>query len=810
MTDSERLPALIRMEQNGDQSVEGASSQTMGRNADRMAGTYGYSMEEAEEAKIPLSQYLWILKRHRFRISGFIAAAVISTLIVSARLTPIFESTATVDIDRQTPPGVVGQDSTRGAQNDADQFLATQIKLVQSDSVLRPVDRRFHLREHELQSMDAARADDAPVVLKRLKVARPPNTYLLLISYRSPDPQLAADASNAIAQSYLEHSYNIRLRSSASLSEFMEKQLDELKAKMERSSQALAGFERDLNVISPEEKTNILSSRLLQLNSEYTSAQGDRLKKEAAFESVRDGSMEAALATPQGESLRHLADHLNEAREQFTEIKTHYGANHPEYRRAAAKVSEIESAIEATRTQIGRRVEVEFRESERRESMVKQALADGKAEFDHMNARSFEYQAVKREAEADKNLYAELIRKIKEAGINAGFQNSSIRIADPARPGLNPVFPSIPLNTMLAFLFSALAAVGAAVISDLLDKTIRDPEQVARTLRTEVIGSLPLMKNRNAAGLGARAIEASSNGASEHQNGVAENGLVTNGVVSNGSEKNGFGKNGVVNNSAVGKSSGKNGVINNRSGKNGVSKNNSGKNAVGKRDERDLSGFGESVRTLRNSILLGNFDRQYRSLLVTSAAPGEGKTTTAANLAAAHAEQGKRTLLIDGDLRRPSVHRNFNLPSAVGLSNALLGEIPWRAAVIEAKGNPGLHILPAGPPSRRASDLIGRGLVELLAEASAEFDLVMLDAPPLLGFAEPLQMATAVDGVIVVARAGQTSRKAVATVLATLNRLRAHVVGVVLNEVHKELSDSYYYYGYYRSYYRPVEEEVHS
>jgi len=263
------------------------------------------------------------------------------------------------------------------------------------------------------------------------------------------------------------------------------------------------------------------------------------------------------------------------------------------------------------------------------------------------------------------------------------------------------------------------------------------------------------MKNRNAAGLGARAIEAGSNGSSGHKNGAG--------------------------------------------GKTGDK---------ARHDERDLSGFGESIRTLRNSILLGSFDRQYRSLLVTSAAPGEGKTTTAANLAAAHAEQGKRTLLIDGDLRRPSVHRNFNLPSVVGLSNALLGEIPWREAVIEAPGVPNLHILPAGPPSRRASDLIGRGLVELLAEASADFDLVMLDAPPLLGFAEPLQMATAVDGVIVVARAGQTSRKAVATVLATLNRLRAKVVGVVLNEVHKELSDSYYYYGYYRSYYRPV-EEVH-
>jgi capsular exopolysaccharide synthesis family protein len=223
--------------------------------------------------------------------------------------------------------------------------------------------------------------------------------------------------------------------------------------------------------------------------------------------------------------------------------------------------------------------------------------------------------------------------------------------------------------------------------------------------------------------------------------------------------------------------------------------------------DKDTSGFLESVRTLRNSILLASFERRYRSLLVTSAAPSEGKTTTAANLAAAHAEQGLRTLLIDGDLRRPSVHRNFSISSAIGLSNVLLGELAWRDAVQQITGVPGLDVLPAGPPSRRAGDLVGRGMVELLAEATSEYDLVVLDAPPLLGFAEPLQMATAVDGVIVVARAGQTSRKSVATVLATLNRLRVKVVGLVLNEVHKELSDSYYYYGYYRSYNQPAEQE---
>lgn len=133
--------------------------------------------QEPEEARIPISQYLWIFKRHRWRILGFCAAVVLITVIVSARLTPIFESTATVDVDRQTPAGVVGQEAASSVMNDADQFLATQMKLVQSDGVLRPVDERFRLRQREGQSSTGTeRGDAAPIVLKRLRVTRPPNT----------------------------------------------------------------------------------------------------------------------------------------------------------------------------------------------------------------------------------------------------------------------------------------------------------------------------------------------------------------------------------------------------------------------------------------------------------------------------------------------------------------------------------------------------------------------------------------------------------------------------------------------------------
>jgi succinoglycan biosynthesis transport protein ExoP len=226
--------------------------------------------------------------------------------------------------------------------------------------------------------------------------------------------------------------------------------------------------------------------------------------------------------------------------------------------------------------------------------------------------------------------------------------------------------------------------------------------------------------------------------------------------------------------------------------------------ALVKSGEHDqvLSNYEEAIRTLRNSILLTDFDRQLKSVLLTSASPSEGKSTVAAHLAATHAGQHKRTLLIDGDLRRPSVHRLFQVPNSVGLANVLLEQISWRDAVIRMDAPKGLDILPAGPSTRRASDLMGMGLAQLIEEATREYDLVVLDAPPLLGFAEPLQMATAVDGVIVVARAGDTSRKALSSVIATLARLRANLVGVVLNEVHRQVSAGYYYYyGHYSKYY---------
>lgn len=190
-----------------------------------------------------------------------------------------------------------------------------------------------------------------------------------------------------------------------------------------------------------------------------------------------------------------MADRLDEARETFAVIKSQYGAGHPEYKKAASQVAELETQFASLKTNITQRVSLEYQEAVNRETMLKQAVADVKTEFDRINARSFEYKAVKQEADADKGLYNELVRKIKEAGINSSFQNSSIRLSDSARPPLKPVFPDLQMNGLLAFLFSLLLGAGAVILADQMDNSIQDPEQVQRELKTEVLGSLPIVRS---------------------------------------------------------------------------------------------------------------------------------------------------------------------------------------------------------------------------------------------------------------------------------------------------------------------------
>ncbi len=236
------------------------------------------SADEPEEAQLPLSHYVWLVRTHWIQMCAFIAFAVIATAMVTARLTPLYEAKTNLYLDRNAAKNLVGQDSQSGSANkgDTDNYLASQIDIVQSDAVLRPVKKQFGLEalpkdSSEASRIRAERQNAAPAKLPGLTVTRPPNTYLLAISYQSPNPVRAAQVANAIADSYQTRIFEMRLDDSGKLKGFMGKQLADLEDKTRASQEKVASLEKELAMINPDQKTNIASSSLQQVTTNYGS-----------------------------------------------------------------------------------------------------------------------------------------------------------------------------------------------------------------------------------------------------------------------------------------------------------------------------------------------------------------------------------------------------------------------------------------------------------------------------------------------------------------------------------------------------------
>ena len=207
------------------------------------------------------------------------------------------------------------------------------------------------------------------------------------------------------------------------------------------------------------------------------------------------------------------------------------------------------------------------------------------------------------------------------------------------------------------------------------------------------------------------------------------------------------------------------------------------------------SPISEQYRTVRTNIQFASVDEEIRSLLVTSSAPGEGKSSTTANLAIVYAQQGKRVLLIDADLRKPTIHYTFRLDNLRGLSNVLVGEIPLEDAIHQSEVN-NLDVMSCGPiPPNPAELLASRKMEKILAEAKLTYDIILFDTPPVLAVTDAQILAKIVDGSILVVRSGETEIEPAQKAKEAVAPAKAKLLGVVLNGREKKQSNYYYYYG---------------
>ncbi len=672
------------------------------------------------EAGASLVQFGKILRRQKWLISGFMVLATIAAVALTFTLPKLYQSTAIVKLDRHSATGVVGQEASQTSSiDDMDQVITTQMQLAESDPVLRPIAEKYHLleQEHQLRRWffwdlspgNAGMKRAAPVGLRRLKVMRPPNTYLINISYRSYDPQLAANVANGIAMSLIDHANDTGNRSYKQVSALIANNMKDLRVKMDASARRLAQFQKELNMVDPEQRTTVLAARLTQLNTEFTTAQAERLHKEAVLDTVGKSHTLAAAEAAEAEGRSNLLDNtlerLDAARQQFAAARSYYGENHPEYRKAKEQVEELQAQIDRRQAGVGDKTEAEYQQAFGRENRLHHVVEQAKAEVDSTKERALQYEQLKSEADNDRKIYEDLLTRTREADINNQFHDATIQMVAEARPSYEAVFPKLLLNIPVAIILSLIVGIAGALVRDALDTTFSDAEDVASRLRVDVLAAIP----------GARRLPSVSR---------------PNDPLKKQSEP------------------------------------------VRRRSAELAARYGQAIRALRNAIATATLDRPIRSVLMTSPNPSEGKSTTAVNLAVASAQVGRKVLLVDADLRRPSLHKHFDLSATVGLSDVLGRGVPVGDAIVKID-ELNLYIMPAGPVSRHASDLI------------------IVDGPPLLGVAESQEMAGMVDGVVVLTKAGSTTGRAVAETLASLMRARANVLGVVMNQV-KPCSSAYY------------------
>jgi succinoglycan biosynthesis transport protein ExoP len=700
-----------------------------------------------------LYDYLLILRKHQWLIVSFLLAVVTIVSIATFRMKPVYTANAKIEIDRENTNILPFQ----GADSydymiDLENYIETQSRILTSETLALQTIRNMSLAanaefsgggDSEAIATGSLKNQKLPseigAFLGSLSVKRIPNTRLMEVTFESTNPQLAARVLNAHLENYIEQNYRSRYEATTDASKWLQSELDELSVKVRRSEDARIAYERTNQIWTLDDKNNVTTQRLGDLNKQLTDAQSDSLKKQALYEFAKSGDLDAVPQLRDNLVLQDMQKRRGELSSQYTDAVNQYGPNFPKVQRLQAQMKELDEQMIRERKGITAQLESDYREAKQHEELLSRALDDQKAEVNVMSGKMIEYNVLKREAEANKTLYDSLQTKLKEAQISSGLKSSNIRVVDPAMIPSTPSRPAKTRNIALAFLVGLVGGIGLALLREYLDNTVKTPDDVETLARLPSLAVVPTFGD-SATSLKRPGLfkTASPNGHEKRIELVAQH--------------------------------------------------------------LPKSQMSEAFRALRTALLLSQPDHPPQVILVTSALPREGKTTAAANLAVTLAQLGDKTVLVDADLRKPGVGRLLNLGTGkyAGLSSYLAGVSTLELVTVPHPAIPNLAAIPTGPLPPNPADLLSsHKLAEAISELRKKYKFVVIDSPPIMAATDAVILSVQADGVLLVVRSGETPKEAFTRTRDLLISVKAHLLGVVLNAVDSSAPDYYYSYRYY-------------
>jgi polysaccharide biosynthesis transport protein len=701
-----------------------------------------------------LYDYLLILRKHQWLIFSSMLTLVTIVAIANFRMQPVYVATARVEIDRENSnvlpfPGADSYDY----MVDTDNYIETQAKILTSETLALETIRSSGLFTHPgfsapggpseaLASGSLANQTLPPELaafLGSLSVKRVPNSRLMDVSFESTDPQLAARIANAHIATYVEQNFRSKYESTTQASNWLADQLSELKVKVQKSEDKRIAYERQNQIWTLDDKQNITTQRLSDINRQLTEAQSERMKKESLYEFAKAGNLDAVPQVQSNTALTELLKKRSDTSVEYTDALKQYGPNFPKVQRLQAQLKEIDQSIQGEKRQILDALESDYREARQRENLLIEALDQAKAEANQMAEKLVEYNILKRDAESNKALYEGLTTKMKETAISAGLRSSNIRVVDPAMVPTSPARPAKTRNITLALLIGLVGGVGLALLREYLDNTVKTPDDIETLTRLPTLAVVPQFLDSNGSGKRRGMLPAfSSNGRERRVELVAQ--------------------------------------------------------------DLPKSQVSEAFRALRTSILLSQADHPPQVILVTSALPREGKTTAAANLAVTLAQLGDSTVLVDADLRKPGIGRLLNLGTGKngGLSSYLAGVSSLDLVSYPHPAIPNLVAIPTGPLPPSPADLLSsHKLADAIAELRTKYKFVILDSPPVMAATDAVILSVQADGVLLIVRSGETPKMAFSRTRDLLGNVKCRILGFVLNAVNPSAPDYYYSYRYY-------------